>query len=120
MAGPTIAGEQVVWGTNSDTTYGMIQNMTKGKGGSQKEYKDFRGDTKTLVTYDKHDTVQISTLVVGSAPTLPEKGDVVSIGGVSNVYVTDASENWSNEDASSVTISGRTYPAISTSSGGNT
>ena len=111
MAAPTIAGAAVVWGTDSTTTYGMIQTMTTGKGGTQKEYKDYQGDTVSLVTYDKHDTIELTALCVTSAPTLPAKGDTFTVGGVT-YRCTDAKLNWSNEDAASVSLSGRTYPGI--------
>ena len=115
MAGPNIVGAQVVWGTDDDTTYGMIQNMTTGKGGEVKEYKDYQGDTVALTIHDTHDTIQLTALCVGSTPTLPEKGAEFTVG--SKTYrCTDASINWSNEDAASVSISGRTYPSLTASS----
>ena len=115
MSAPTIVGSQVVWGTDSSTTYGLIQSMTTGKGGEQKEYKDYQGNTVALVTYDKHDTIQLTAICVTSAPTLPAKGETFTVNSVT-YYCTDASINWSNEDAASVTISGRTYPDLGSSS----
>lgn len=119
MAGPTIQGTQVVWGTDSSTTYGMIQSMTTGKGGEIKEYKDYQGDTVALVTYDKHDTIQLNALCVGSTPELPDIGDTFTVGGTTYYCNAQPTINWSNEDAASVSISGRTYPSIGGSGGGN-
>lgn len=115
MAGPTIVGKQIVWGTNANTTYGLIQSMTTSKGAEQKEYKDYQGDTVTLVTYDKHDAIQLKAICVGSTPKLPERGATFAIDGTT-YYCTEASTNWSNEDAASVSISGRTYPSLSNQS----
>lgn len=113
MAGPTIVGTQVVWGTDDDTTYGMIQNMTTGKGGEIKEYKDYQGDTVSLVVYDKHDKIQLTALCVGSAPTLPDIGETFTVGSTTYYCNDQPTINWSNEDAASVSISGRTYPTLS-------
>ncbi|MBR0066109.1 MAG: hypothetical protein IJQ00_00830 [Kiritimatiellae bacterium] len=117
MAGPTNIGQQVVWGTDSSTTYGLIQSMTTGKGGEMKEYKNYQGDTVSLVIYDEHDTIQLTALCTGSTPTLPAKGAEFTVGRTT-YRCTDASVNWSNEDAASVSISGRTYPNLGGSSSG--
>lgn len=116
MAGPTKIGTQVVWGTDSNTTYGLIQSMTTGNGGTIKEYKDYQGDTVSLVAYDKHKTIQLTAICVGNAPTLPEIGATFTVG--SNTYYvnTEPTINWSNEDAASVSLSGRTYPSVSSGS----
>ena len=119
MAGPTIVGKPVVWGTSSDTTYGLIQTMTTGKGGKQKEYLNYQGDTVTLVTYDKNDTIQLTALCVGSAPTLPEMGETFAVGGATYYVNAEPQINWSCEDAASVTLSGRTYPSLGGSSTSN-
>ncbi len=114
---PTMAGT-VQWGTSDTTTYGLIQSMTTGEGGTQKEYKDYQGSTVALVTYDKHKTIQL-TAICTSAVTLPEKGTTFEVGGTT-YYCTEATKNWSNEDAQSVTLSGRTYPSIATGGGSST
>ena len=114
MAGPTKAGPKVVWGTDSSTTYGLIQSMTTGNGGEMKDYRDYQGDTVALVTYDKHDTIQLTAFCIGDAPTLPGKGEEFTVGD-KTYRCTEASVNWSNEDAASISISGRTYPNL----GGN-
>lgn len=112
---PTIAGATttIQWGTDATgITNGIITSMTKGSGGEQKEYKDYQGAVVTLVTYDKHDTIQLTALITAASYTIPKKGETFTVGGVT-YYVTDASVNWSNEDAASVSLSGRTYPEFS-------
>ena len=47
MAG---SGNSIHWGTDADTTYGMIQSMTKGIGGTTKEYRDSTGEVKVIKT----------------------------------------------------------------------
>ncbi len=123
MAGPTIVGTQVKWGTSSNTTYGMIQTITHSKGGSIKEYKDYQGDTKTLVISDKHDAVTITAICLASA-TLPEYGAEVTItladsSGLT-VRVQSAQVDWNNEDAARITITGRTYPSLDAATGTTT
>ena len=108
MAG---SGNSIHWGTDSNTTYGMIQNMTKGVGGITRQYRDDSGEVKVIKTYDKHKTVQITALCPSTLPTLPEKGDTASLGG-ETIYVEDCSLNYANEDATSITISGRTYEGV--------
>lgn len=106
----TQTGTHVQWGTSSSTTYGLIQTMSTGKGGTQKEFKNDQGDTKTLVTYDKHDTISLTAICTANV-TLPEKGDAFSIDGKS-YRCTEAKKDWSNEDAQKITLSGRTYPTV--------
>ncbi len=119
MAGPTIAGQQIAWGTDSSTKYGMIQSITHSKGGNVKEYKDWQGDTKTLVISDKHDLLSIMAICLSSV-TLPEYGEKVTVtlkSGSFQIYVQSAQVDWNNEDAARVTISGRTYPSVGGASG---
>ncbi len=115
MAGPTIVGTQVMWGTSSNTTYGMIQTITHSKGGSIKEYKDYQGDTKTLVISDKHDAVTITAICLANAD-IPEYGEEVTLALADSsslkVRVQSAQVDWNNEDAARITITGRTYPSI--------
>lgn len=111
MAGPTIVGSQVAWGTDSNTTYGMIQTLSIGTGGDVKTYKDYLGDAKTLVISDQHDTVNLTAIVVGNNTTPPTVGTDVTIKG-KKFKVTSASVDWANEDGAKITISGRTYPTI--------
>lgn len=108
MAG---SGNSIHWGTDADTTHGMIQSMTKGIGGTTKEYRDSTGEVKVIKTYDKHKTVQIVALCPSTVPTLPEKGSTVSLGS-ETIYVEDCSVNYANEEATSITISGRTYEGV--------
>lgn len=116
MAGPSInPSNSVHWGTDSGTTYGMIQTMTLGKGGTIKEYRDYQGDVAAVVTYDEHDTIQLTALTPGTVPTLPKIGDTITVAS-KDYRCTEATINYSNEDATSITLSGRTYPTIDTSS----
>ena len=116
MAGPTKAGSQVAWGTDSTTTFGLIQSMTTGNGGNLKEYKDYQGDTVALVAYDGHETIQLTAIIVGSAPTLPKIGETFVVNSKTYYCNSEPTINWSNEDAASVSLSGRTYPNIGSSS----
>ena len=104
------------WGTANSTTYGMIQSMTLGKGGTLKEYRNYQGDVASLVSYDNHDTIELTALAPATVPSLPEKGGTFQIGGVT-YRCEDARVNYANEDATSITLSGRTYPTIDTTSG---
>ena len=120
MAGPTInPNNKVNWGTDASTTYGMIQSLALGKGGTVKEYRDYQGDVAALVAYDQHDTIQLTALAPATVPTLPEKGGTFTVGGKA-YRCTDASVNYANEEATSISLSGRTYPTIDRSSGGHT
>lgn len=113
--GPTKVGT-ISWGTINSETYGMIQSINRGKGGQVKEYKDFQGDTKALVVYDKHDTVNISAIITGASPTIPDVGTKITLNlpdGNADIYVNSVSVDYSNEDATRISISGRTYPTLS-------
>lgn len=118
MAGErkTLGDQNMIqWGAPDGSTYGEIQSMTKRSSGDQHPFRDHEGAVKTVVVTDVHDEVEMEVLVKSGA-SLPAVGDQVTVNGISNLYVTGVSEQWSNEDAKKATISARNFPSIGSGS----
>ena len=98
----------------------VAQSVTQTAGGELREYRDEDGDVMSLYLYDGHDQISFEGLLKSSdAATLATKGSTLSVDSTT-YYVTDYSVQFTNNDVSKVSGSARTYPDISSGSGGNT
>lgn len=103
------------------TLTGMVaQSVSQTAGGELREYRDEDGDVFSLYLYDGHDQISFEGLLKSTdAATLKTKGSTIVVDSTT-YYITDYTVQFTNNDVSKVSGSARTYPDISSGSGGNT
>ena len=118
MADTTIIqrGAKVSWGIKaSETTFGIVQSLTRTKNGDVKDYRNDTGQVCTRVVYNKGETVSFSTIVPESDVTPPVIGEVITIDG-SQWIVESSDKQWSNEDATKINIVAKVFEGINLAS----
>ena len=97
----------------------ICTSCSKTQAGEIKEYNDEAGDTVALVRKGDHREFSLECIIVGSV-SAKKQGEQFTLtlkesDGTTRTYrprVTAWNEQWSNEDASKVSVTARTYPKI--------
>ena len=118
-------GMEKVAGTELNTgclvLTGMVaQTVTKQAGGELREYRNESGNVFSLYLYDGHEKISFEGLLsAAQAATLKTKGSTIAVDSTT-YYIEDYQIVFTNNDVSKVSGSARTYPDLSSGTGGNT
>lgn len=92
----------LAFGTNSSTTYGVVQSLSKNKSAEVAEARDHEGKVIEQRAYSKGTEVQMEVLFDSTA-TLPEAGEKITVDTV-EYLVTSCNETSSNTEYKKATI----------------
>ena len=111
-----VGNQEVVWGTNGVYSTGLIVDSASVKNASdQTTIADNNGNVKTVVIFNKRKECTV-TFLAKSDSVLPAVGSLITIAGVVNCIVGDATENWSKGAAKSITINATYYETLNAGS----
>lgn len=112
----TIQGVNVGWGVSTNFRLGTGFTTTGAKqknSGVFKELMDAEGVTKTLINNNPTQMLDLDVYPSGTTlGTLPAKGDVVLVAGVSYMFM-DGEQQQVNEDSYKITMSLQKWPSVS-------
>ena len=122
----SISGTTVQWGipadgkTAADTLVaGIVQDFEISREGNVTEITDEDGDYVARVDHGEKNTITFSSLATAASPSLPDKGEVVTIADIDNVnlatgdvYVESASIAHAGTNTTTVNFTLTHYPTF--------
>lgn len=98
-------GQDIVWGTTGAGTssLGKILSLDRKSTAKTHEQEDENGELYSLVVYDQREEVTVEILAK-PAVTLPAIGAAVTIAGITDMLVMDASEKWATSQGKKISL----------------
>lgn len=118
---PVVRGITHVWGT-TDVEIGALLNQiansfTKRKGSGKTEVKDGKGNTVSVIYYDKTVSVAFEALIaVSGGLAQPESGDIIALHSGTdttiNYLVDDSTLNYRTATVLAISVNATYYPDV--------
>lgn len=101
--------DEVVWGASGAgsgaSSYGKVITCNKKSTVKQHEEQDEDGEPFSLVLYDQREELTLEILA-GKTAVQPALGATITIGGVTDVIITEAETIWKRGDTKKFQVSG--------------
>lgn len=107
------AGANITFGTGDVgyTAIGTIVSATKKLGGDKLEIKGRQGGVIIVIYFNEKNECEIQ-VIFDSEATLPERGDALSVCGLTNVLCDEVETKWENERETMLNIRGTRYENV--------
>lgn len=99
-------GQDIVWGTTAAGTVaaqGKILSATKKTGATKVIQEDEDGEPYSAIYHSQEAMVTLEVLADPDA-TIPESGDLITVVGVTDLFVDDAEEKWTAGQTKKISI----------------
>ena len=108
MAARIKGNNTITWGAGDAASLGKIQSASRKLGGDKVELLDEDGEVFCVIYFNDKNECEFEAVFL-STVTLPERGDTITIGCITNALVDDLDEKWSNKNAKMFTIRATKY-----------